>query len=293
MVAISRATPRTAPVSSVMSGVLRFMWGPTHLEARPVQTCAEVSQFPLTPGATGRATPRRQFPGQAGGRTSGCRGGTRSGSWIPPCRVLGAVLIYRDRIPAPDTPDTARECNKCRAGPVPTDCSPGGIPLASCFTAASARPRTGGMPNHDDVTSPWSGPQRCDIAVVVSAGAGGRAMGERGGARSGDAFDDGGVGHAAALAHGLQTVLNTFGRHAVDEGGHQPGAGPAERVADGDGAAARVEPVRVGAGLGQPGQRHRGERLVDLERADVADGQAGLLQRLEGGRDGRDRKSVV
>src|SRR6266568_3898461 len=70
-------------------------------------------------------------------------------------------------------------------------------------------------------------------------------MGERGGARSGDAFDDGGVGHAAALAHGLQTVLNTFGRHAVDEGGHQPGAGPAERVADGDGAAARVEPVRA------------------------------------------------
>src|SRR6266487_4169452 len=183
MVAISRATPRTAPVSSVMSGVLRFMWGPTHLEARPVQTCAEVSQFPLTPGATGRATPRRQFPGQAGGRTSGCRGGTRSGSWIPPCRVLGAVLIYRDRIPAPDTPDTARECNKCRADPR------------------------------------MAGPRR------PGAGRG-----------SGDAFDDGGVGHAAALAHGLQTVLTTVGRHAVDEGGHQPGAGRAEGVADGDGA---------------------------------------------------------
>src|SRR6476646_10002432 len=111
MLATSRTTPSAAPVSSVMSGVLRFMWGPTHLEARRVQTCAAVSQFSLTPGATRRATPRRQFPGRAGGGASGRRGGTRSGSWIPPAQVLGHVLIYRDRIAAPDTPDTARECN--------------------------------------------------------------------------------------------------------------------------------------------------------------------------------------
>jgi hypothetical protein len=80
------ATSRTpsAATNSVMSGVLRFMWGPTHLEARRVQYCAEVSQLSLTPDATWRATPRRRFPGQAGGEASGRCGGSRSGSWIPP-----------------------------------------------------------------------------------------------------------------------------------------------------------------------------------------------------------------
>src|SRR5690242_10091685 len=102
MLATSRTTPSAAPTSSVMSGVLRFMWGPTQLEAQRVQYCAEVSQFSLTPDATGRATPRRRFPGQAGGEASGRCGGSRSGSWIPH-RVLGAVLIYRARIPVPDT----------------------------------------------------------------------------------------------------------------------------------------------------------------------------------------------
>ena len=90
----------------------------------------------------------------------------------------------------------------------------------------------------------------------TGGGAGGARVGGArvGGSGSGDALDDGGVGHAAALAHGLQAVLDAFGRHVVDERGHQPGAGRAERVADGDGPAARVEPGRVGAGLGQPGQ---------------------------------------
>src|SRR6478752_5754277 len=57
MLATSRTTPSAAPTSSVMSGVLRFMWGPTQLEAQRVQYCAEVSQFSLTPDATWRATP--------------------------------------------------------------------------------------------------------------------------------------------------------------------------------------------------------------------------------------------
>src|SRR5690348_15157054 len=84
MVATSRTTPSAAPTNSVMSGVLRFMWGPTHLEARRVQYCAEVSQLSLTPDATWRATPRRRFPGQADGEASGRCGRSRSGSWIPP-----------------------------------------------------------------------------------------------------------------------------------------------------------------------------------------------------------------
>src|SRR5256885_951696 len=53
-------------------------------------------------------------------------------------------------------------------------------------------------------------PRRCDIVVVVSGCAGGGSGDGGAGRGSGDAFDDGGVGHAAGLAHGLQAVLNTF-----------------------------------------------------------------------------------
>ena len=53
----------------------------------------------------------------------------------------------------------------------------------------------------------WSerGPRRRTTWRGLSAGSDG-ALG------SGDAFDDGGVGHAAALAHGLQAVPNVVGR---------------------------------------------------------------------------------
>src|SRR6185437_2657697 len=89
--------------------------GPTHLEARRVQYCAEVSQLSLTPDATWRATPRRRFPVRpvVKHQAAAAEAEAAHGS---PHRVLGAVLIYRARIPVPDTPDTARECNKCRAG---------------------------------------------------------------------------------------------------------------------------------------------------------------------------------
>src|SRR5215467_4220723 len=50
--------------------------------------------------------------------------------------------------------------------------------------------------------------------------------------RSGDALDDGGVGHAAAFAHGLEAVLDPVVLHVVDQRGHQAGTGGAERVAD-------------------------------------------------------------
>jgi hypothetical protein len=86
MFEISRMTPRAAPASSVTSGVLRFMWGPTHLEARRVQYCAEVSQFPLTPGATWRAAPGQRFSGQAGGghRSTTAHGSPSTGTWRRP-----------------------------------------------------------------------------------------------------------------------------------------------------------------------------------------------------------------
>ncbi|MCO5556213.1 hypothetical protein L7F22_009759 [Adiantum nelumboides] len=109
--------------------------------------------------------------------------------------------------------------------------------------------------------------------------------------RAAEELEDGGVGLAAALAHGLQAVADAVVAHVVHERGHDPGAGAAERVAERDRAAVRVEPggdVAVVVGdVGQPGQRHRGEGLVDLERADLVQRQAGALQRLLRRRDRR------
>jgi hypothetical protein len=85
-------------------------------------------------------------------------------------------------------------------------------------------------------------------------------------------LEDGGVGLAAALAHGLQAVADAVVAHVVDQRRHQAGAAAAERVAERDRAAVGVELRRVGADLGEPGERDRGERLVDLERADVGRG---------------------
>jgi hypothetical protein len=98
-------------------------------------------------------------------------------------------------------------------------------------------------------------------------------------------FQDGGVGLAAALAHGLQAVADAVVAHVVDHRRHQPGAAAAKRVTEGDRAAVGVELGRVGADVGQPGERHGRERLVDLEGADVGQAQAALVQGLARRRD--------
>ena len=71
----------------------------------------------------------------------------------------------------------------------------------------------------------------------------------------------------------------------VQQRRHQPGAGAAQGVAQGDGSPARVDPRRVGPGLGQPGPDHRPERLVDLERVDLVQAEPGPLQHPGGRRD--------
>src|SRR5579863_9103670 len=79
-----------------------------------------------------------------------------------------------------------------------------------------------------------------------------------------DALDDGHVGLAAALAHGLQPVPAAGPFQLAEQRAHQPGAGCPQRVAQRDGAAVGVDPGRVGAGLDQPGQHHAGEGLIDF-----------------------------
>ena len=63
-------------------------------------------------------------------------------------------------------------------------------------------------------------------------------------------FEDGGVGHAAGLAHGLQAVADSVVAHVVHETRHEDRTGATERVTDADGTAERVETVELGAGLG-------------------------------------------
>src|SRR6185437_9931017 len=73
-------------------------------------------------------------------------------------RVMGCVAPRRGRGPGPHIP--------------------GATSAQPRLALSSQGHRTAGRPNHDDVTLPWSGPRRCDIAVVVS-GAAGAAVGRR------------------------------------------------------------------------------------------------------------------
>src|SRR5690606_21255212 len=100
------------------------------------------------------------------------------------------------------------------------------------------------------------------------------------------ALDDGGVGQAAALAHGLEAVPAAGALELVEEGGGGRGAGAAVRVAEGDGAAVDVDLLHVRVELLLPGEDHGGEGLVALDQVDVVHLEAGLGEGLLGGGDG-------
>ena len=72
---------------------------------------------------------------------------------------------------------------------------------------------------------------------------------------------------------------------AVDQRGHDAGAGHAERVTEGDGAAVDVELVHRDAEVLGRRDDLGGERLVDLDQVDVVDRHAGPRQRLAAGLD--------
>src|SRR5688572_21105757 len=60
------------------------------------------------------------------------------------------------------------------------------------------------------------------------------ASGDSCSGESAQALDDGGIGHAAALAHGLEAVAAAPALQLVKHGGHQFGPRGAQGVADGD-----------------------------------------------------------
>src|SRR5262249_5864949 len=66
-------------------------------------------------------------------------------------------------------------------------------------------------------------------------------------AKSAQPFEDHGHALAAADAHGFEAELLVVPLQGVDQGGGDPGAGHAERVADGDGAAVDVQLVEIDA----------------------------------------------
>ena len=113
----------------------------------------------------------------------------------------------------------------------------------------------------------------------------GEATGTRSGRIRSEALDDGAGAEAAAAAHGHQAVAAAGALELVEGLGHQDGAGAAERVAEGDGAAVGVDLGQVDVELLCPGQHDRGERLVDLDDVDVVHRQAGALEQALGGVD--------
>ena len=83
--------------------------------------------------------------------------------------------------------------------------------------------------------------------------------------------------HIEIRADGLVAALEL-----VQGGGDQPGAGGADRVAEGDRAAVDVDLVHVDPVLAGPREDDGGERLVDLEQVEVGDRHAGAVEQLLG-----------
>src|SRR5437867_2978398 len=83
-------------------------------------------------------------------------------------------------------------------------------------------------------------PQSADPNRSVSTGETNLFRGYRQKGELAEPLDDRRVGHAPALAHRLQAVAAAGALELVEQGGHELGAGAAERVAEGDGAAVHV-----------------------------------------------------
>ena len=95
-----------------------------------------------------------------------------------------------------------------------------------------------------------------------------------------------GVALAAAAAQRGGAEAAAAALELVQQGEGDPGAGHADRVAEGDGAAVDVDDVVGDAEVLHRGQADGGEGLVELEQVDVADRLAGALEAATMARDG-------
>src|SRR5580700_3131354 len=91
--------------------------------------------------------------------------------------------------------------------------------------------------------------------------------------------------HAAADAQGGEAFLGVALPHLIKQRHQHPGAGRADRMADGDGAAVDVDLAGIPAEVLVDGASLRRERLVGFDEVEVAAVPAGLLQRRARGRD--------
>jgi hypothetical protein len=89
--------------------------------------------------------------------------------------------------------------------------------------------------------------------------------------------------HTSTDAHARDTDLLSSPPQLVEQGADLAGAGAAERVAEGDGAALGVDLALVQAKLVGAPHALRGEGLVDLEDVDIILVDAGLLEDLGDG----------
>src|SRR5690606_19416948 len=86
--------------------------------------------------------------------------------------------------------------------------------------------------------------------------------------------------HAGADAHGHHAVFLLATAQAVDDGGGADGAGGAERMAERDRAAKRVDLVRVQFRIAHDRQRLRGEGLVEFDPVQLVPGETCLPECL-------------
>src|SRR4029077_16075365 len=86
--------------------------------------------------------------------------------------------------------------------------------------------------------------------------------------------------HAAPGAHAPHHGPPTTAALLMDEGHHHAGAGHRHGVTEAATAADRVDDLLVEAEQARGAHAHRGERLVDLPQVDVADREAGPVERL-------------
>src|SRR5438876_2453693 len=94
------------------------------------------------------------------------------------------------------------------------------------------------------------------------------------------ALENARAAHAAADAHGHQTVALLATTKLVEDGDGQLRARASERMAQRDGAAVDVDPLTRQGALAHHGERLTSERFVEFNQVEVLELEARLLQSL-------------